>query len=55
MARLQEGIEPRRIHEALLMLVTYVGFPTAIEAMVVWQDVVTAARRQGLEVDVPVR
>jgi 4-carboxymuconolactone decarboxylase len=52
---LQDGMDPRRIHEALVMLVVYVGFPTAIQALVVWQEVVTAARRNGMTVDVPVQ
>ena len=51
---LQDGMDPRRIHEALVMLVVYVGFPTALQAMVVWQEVVTAARTRGMVVDVPV-
>ena len=37
------------------MLVVYVGFPTALQALVVWQEVVGAARRAGVDVDVPVR
>jgi 4-carboxymuconolactone decarboxylase len=51
---LQDGMDPRRIHEALVMLVVYVGFPTALQAMVVWQEVVSAARKRGMDVDVPV-
>ena len=51
---LQDGIEPRRIHEALLMLTVYVGFPTALQALVLWQEVVLSARRRGMDVDVPV-
>jgi len=51
---LQDGIDPNRIHEALLMLTVYVGFPTALQALVVWQDVVLSARRRGVAVDVPV-
>lgn len=51
---LQDGFDPRRIHEALLMLVVYVGWPTAIGAMDVWREVVQSARRRGVEVDVPV-
>jgi 4-carboxymuconolactone decarboxylase len=51
---LQDGFDARRLHEALLMLVVYVGWPTAIGAMDVWRDVVLSARRRGVEVDVPV-
>ena len=51
---LQDGMSPRRIHEALVMLVVYVGFPTALQALVVWQEVVTAARKRGMDVDVPI-
>jgi hypothetical protein len=36
------------------MLTVYVGFPTALGALVVWQDVVLSARRRGMTVDVPV-
>ena len=52
---LQDGMDPRRIHEALTMLVVYVGFPTALQSLSVWQEVVTAARTRGMTVDVPVR
>ena len=48
---LQDGMDPRRIHEALLMLVVYVGWPVALQSLVVWQEVVRAARRRGAEVD----
>ena len=51
---LQDGFDARRIHEALLMLVVYVGWPTALESLVVWQEVVRSARRRGAVVDVPV-
>jgi 4-carboxymuconolactone decarboxylase len=34
---LQAGIPAERIHESLLMLVVYAGFPTAIRALVVLQ------------------
>jgi 4-carboxymuconolactone decarboxylase len=50
----QNGMDARRIHEALLMLPVYVGFPVALGAMVAWQDVVASARRKGVEIDVPV-
>lgn len=51
---LQDGVDPRRIHEALLMLPVYVGFPTALAALATWQEVVRSARRRGLDVPVPV-
>ena len=36
---LQAGIDPNRVHEALKMLVVYDGFPTAIAAMAVLNEV----------------
>ncbi len=51
---IQDGIDPRRVHEALVMLVVYVGWPTAIGALAVWREVVQSERRRGREVDVPV-
>ena len=50
---LQNGFDGRRIHEALLMLPVYVGFPTAIKALVTWRKVVDSARRRGIPVDIP--
>ena len=52
---LQDGMDPRRIHEALMMLVVYVGFPTTLQALVVWQEVVASARRRGVEIDLPIK
>ena len=52
---LQDGFDARRIHEALLMLVVYIGWPTTLQALVVWQEVVRSARRGGIVVDVPVQ
>ena len=51
---LQDGFDARRLHEALLMLVVYVGWPTTISSLVVWQEVVQSSRRRGMVVDVPV-
>jgi 4-carboxymuconolactone decarboxylase len=48
---LQAGISARKIHEALLMMVVYAGFPTALTSLVVWKEVLGAARRQGVPVD----
>jgi 4-carboxymuconolactone decarboxylase len=43
----QDGIDPDRIREALAMLVVYAGFPTAIEALVVFKEALEAHRRHG--------
>lgn len=48
---LQDGMSARKVHEGLLMLTVYTGFPTALGALVVWREVVASARRQGLPVD----
>lgn len=48
---LQDGMSARKIHEALVMMVVYAGFPTALTSLVVWKEVVAAARRRGLELD----
>jgi len=47
----QAGVEPRKIHEALVMLVVYCGFPVALQALMVWQEVVAAERRRGTPID----
>lgn len=44
---LQAGIEPRRIHEALVMLVVYNGFPTMLNALYEWRTCLRAAVKQG--------
>jgi len=44
---LQAGISARKINEALLMMVVYAGFPTALSALVVWKDVVASARARA--------
>lgn len=48
---LDAGIPARKIHEALVMLVVYVGFPVALNSLSTWKDVVESARRRGLEID----
>jgi alkylhydroperoxidase/carboxymuconolactone decarboxylase family protein YurZ len=48
---LQDGIAPIRIHESLVMLNTYIGFPATIEALFLWRKVIDSERRHGLEVD----
>ncbi len=47
----QAGTDPQKIHEALVMLVVYCGFPTALQALVVWKQVVDAERRRGTEIE----
>jgi 4-carboxymuconolactone decarboxylase len=49
---LQEGIPASRIHESLVMLVVYVGWPATLKALVVWQKVVQSARRRGTFIDI---
>ena len=48
---LQAGISARKINEALLMMIVYAGFPTALTSMVVWKEVVASAARQGVPID----
>jgi 4-carboxymuconolactone decarboxylase len=48
---IQAGISARRIHEALVMMVVYAGFPTGVSALDCWKGVVDSAARQGLELD----
>jgi 4-carboxymuconolactone decarboxylase len=45
---LQGGIPARKIHESLLMLVVYAGFPRALNALHVWRTVLESARASGL-------
>jgi 4-carboxymuconolactone decarboxylase len=47
---LQAGIDAQKLHEALVMLVVYCGFPTALQALVVWKQVVDVERRRGTPV-----
>lgn len=42
---LQDGFEPDRIHEALTMLVIYVGFPRALDALGTWRRVLASHER----------
>jgi 4-carboxymuconolactone decarboxylase len=48
---LQEGISARKIHETLVELVVYAGFPTATNMLYEWQQVLTTARNQGVEIN----
>ena len=47
---LQAGVSARKIHETLVELVVYVGFPTATSMLFEWQQVLAAARRQGIAI-----
>ena len=47
---LQAGVSARKIHEALVQLVVYAGFPTASSMLFEWQQVLATARRQGLAI-----
>jgi 4-carboxymuconolactone decarboxylase len=49
-AALQAGVSARKIHEALVELVVYAGFPTATSMLFEWQQVLIAARRQGIAI-----
>lgn len=50
---LEAGIPAIKIHEALVMMTVYAGFPTALTSLVVWKEVVASARRRGIKVDIP--
>lgn len=50
---LHAGVPAVKLHETLVMQAVYAGFPAAIGALGVWREVVSAARRQGLEVELP--
>jgi 4-carboxymuconolactone decarboxylase len=39
---LQDGMSPRAIHEALLMLCVYCGFPTLLGVLPIWREVLDA-------------
>ena len=47
---LQAGVSARKIHEALVELVVYAGFPTATSMLFEWQQVLVAARSQGVAI-----
>lgn len=48
---LQDGIPASKVQEVMVMLAVYCGFPTALQGMLVWQEVLAAARKQGIAVD----
>lgn len=45
---LQAGIHPRKIHETIVMLIVYSGFPPAVAALAQWRQVFDAAVKQGV-------
>lgn len=51
---LQDGIDPVKIHETVIMMCVYGGFPVALEALTEWRSVVRKARSQGVVVDLPI-
>lgn len=51
---IQWGVDPMRIHEALMLLPVYVGFPCALQALNLWGEVVRSERRRGTTIAVPI-
>lgn len=51
---IQSGIDPVKVQEAIVMMTVYGGFPAAIGGLMEWRDVIRSARKQGIEVDLPV-
>jgi 4-carboxymuconolactone decarboxylase len=49
----QSGVPTRKVHEALVQLVVYCGFPVAVQALSEWKDVLESSRRRGVEFDSP--
>lgn len=45
---LQAGIPPRKIHEAIVMLTVYAGFPATVGALWEWKQALAVAVRQGV-------
>ena len=50
---LQAGVPASKIHEALVMLVVYRGFPHTLSVLSVWRQVVEGARKAGIDIDIP--
>ena len=50
---LEARVPTRKIHEALVMMVVYAGFPAALTGLAIWKEVVASARKRGLTVDIP--
>jgi 4-carboxymuconolactone decarboxylase len=44
----QDGVPAAKIHEALVMLVVYAGFPVALTALAEWRSVRDACERNGI-------
>jgi alkylhydroperoxidase/carboxymuconolactone decarboxylase family protein YurZ len=49
---LDAGIAASKIHEALVMLTVYCGFPAALSSLSCWKQVAASARRRGVPIDV---
>ena len=47
---LHDGVPARKIHEVLIMISIYAGFPAALTALFVWRDILKSARKQGIDV-----
>ena len=45
---LQAGVPVDAVREVLVMQVVYAGFPVAIQALSVWEEVLASAERSGL-------
>jgi 4-carboxymuconolactone decarboxylase len=48
---LDNGVKPVAIQEVLAMSSVYAGFPAALNALRLWQDVLRSAEAQGIAVD----
>lgn len=48
---LDGGVSPAAVHEVLVMSTVYAGFPAALNALRLWQDVLRSAQAQGIVVD----
>lgn len=46
---LYAGVPADKIHETLVMLTVYTGFPTALQSLTLWREVLQSARRQDLD------
>jgi 4-carboxymuconolactone decarboxylase len=52
---IEAGMPAIKIHEALVMLTVYTGFPNALGALACWDEVCVSLRRRGVDLgDVPV-
>jgi 4-carboxymuconolactone decarboxylase len=48
---IEAGIPARKLHEALVMLVVYAGFPAALGSLTCWREVVESLRRRGIDLE----